>query len=185
MVGKPDQQRAGGAQREAILKIAALAAAQNDVTNAAASLEKYMAQFPGSPGAELALLTLGELRLKDFMDTAAPNQLSAAQTDFDQFIGAFTNSPLTGKACLDRGWCNWKAGNYANSLVDFRAAAQRLPASADLAVAKFKTGDALFMLGDFAGARENYRRCWMILQPSRKWQNLWATARSTRFCGRT
>jgi TolA-binding protein len=146
-----------GRQREAILKIAALAAAQNDVTNAAASLEKYMAQFPGSPGAELALLTLGELRLKDFMDTSAPDQLSAAQTDFDQFIGAFTNSPLTGKACLDRGWCNWKAGNYANSLVDFRAAAQRLPASADLAVAKFKTGDALFMLGDFAGARENYR----------------------------
>jgi TolA-binding protein len=144
-------------QREAILKIAALAAAQNDVTNAAASLEKYLAQFPSSPGAELALLTLGELRLKDFMDTSAPDQLLAAQTNFDQFIGAFTNSPLTGKACLDRGWCNWKTGNYTNSLVDFRAAAQRLPASADLAVAKFKAGDALFMLGDFSGARENYR----------------------------
>ena len=143
-------------QREAILKIAALAAAQNDVTNAAASLEKYLAQFPGSPGAALALLTLGELRLKDFMATAAPGQLSAAQTNFDQFIGAFTNSPLTGKACLDRGWCNWNAQQYTNSLVDFRAAAQRLPASPDLAVAMFKTGDALFMLGDFAGARENY-----------------------------
>ena len=143
-------------QREAILKIAALAAAQNDVTNAAASLEKYLAQFPNSPAAALALLTLGELRLKDFLATPAPDKLAAAQTNFDRFIGAFTNSPLTGKACLDRGWCNWNAQQYTNSLVDFRAAAQRLPASADLAVAKFKTGDALFMLGDFAGARENY-----------------------------
>ena len=144
-------------QREAILKIAALAAAQNDVSNATASLEKYLAQFPNSPTAALALLTLGELHLKDFLATAVPDQLSAAQTNFDQFIGAFTNSPLTGKACLDRGWCNWKEGEFTNSLVDFRAAAQRLPASADLAVARFKTGDALFMLGDFAGAREDYR----------------------------
>ncbi len=144
-------------QREAILKIAALAATQNDLTNAAASLEKYLAQFPDSPAAALALLTLGELRLKDFMDTSVPDQLTAAQTNFDRFIGAYTNSPLTGKACLDRGWCNWKAQQYTNSLVDFRAAAQRLPASPDLAVAKFKTGDALFMLGDYAVARENYR----------------------------
>jgi TolA-binding protein len=40
--------------------------------------------------------------------------------------------------------------------VDFRAAAQRLPVSEDLAVAKFKAGDALFVLKDFAGARQNY-----------------------------
>ena len=144
-------------QREAILKIAALAAAQNDLTNATASLEKYLAQFPNSPGAALAQLTLGELHLKDFMATAAPGQLSAAQANFDRFIGSFTNSPLTGRACLDRGWCNWNAQQYTNSLVDFRAAAQRLPASADLAVARFKAGDALFMLGHFAEARENYR----------------------------
>jgi TolA-binding protein len=143
-------------QREAVLKIAALAAAQGDGTNSAASLEKYLAQFPNSPVAELVLLTLGELHLKDFLATSSADQLAAAQTNFDRFIGAFANSPLTGKACLDRGWCNWQAERYAESLVDFRAAAQRLPVSADRAVAKFKTGDALFMLKDFAGARQNY-----------------------------
>jgi TolA-binding protein len=142
-------------QREAVLKIAALAA-QGDGTNSAASLEKYLAQFPNSPVAELVLLTLGELHLKDFLATSSADQLAAAQTNFDRFIGAFANSPLTGKACLDRGWCNWQAARYAESLVDFRAAAQRLPLSADRAVAKFKTGDALFMLKDFAGARQNY-----------------------------
>ena len=143
-------------QREAILKITALAAAQNDFTNAVTSLEKYLAQFPNAPAAELALLTLGELQLKAFMTTAAVDQLSAAQTNFDQFIGAFTNSPLTGKACLDRGWCNWKAEKYQESLADFRAAALRLPSSVDLAVAKFKAGDAAFVLQDYASARENY-----------------------------
>ena len=143
-------------QREAVLKIAALAAAQGDGTNAAASLEKYLAQFPNSPVAELVLLTLGELHLKDFLATSSADQLAAAQTNFDRFIGAFANSPLTGKACLDRGWCNWQASRYAESLVDFRAAAQRLPVSADQALAKFKTGDALFMLNDFVGARRNY-----------------------------
>jgi TolA-binding protein len=143
-------------QREAILKIAALAAAQNDFTNATATLARYLAQFPNGPVAQLALLTLGELQFKEFLATAAPDQLAAAQTNFDQFIGAFTNSPLTGKACLDRGWCNWQAGQFAASLADFRAAAQRLPDSVDLAVAKFKTGDALFALRDFAGARPNY-----------------------------
>ncbi len=143
-------------QREAVLKIAALAVAQDNGTNATDSLQKYLAQFPNSPVAELVLMTLGELHLKDFLATASPDQLAAAQTNFDQFIGAFTNSPLTGKACLDRGWCNWNAQQYTNSLLDFRAASQRLPVSTDLAVAKFKTGDALFMLKDFAGARENY-----------------------------
>lgn len=144
-------------QREAILKIAALAAAQNEVTNAAAGLEKYLAQFPNSPAAELALLTLGELHLKEFMATAAADQLAAAQDNFDRFIGAFTNSALIGKACLDRGWCNWQAQKYPESLVDFRAAAQRLPVSEDQAVAKFKTGDVLFALKDFAGAITNYQ----------------------------
>ena len=32
-----------------------------------------------------------------------------------------------------------------------------MPLSEDLAVAKFKTGDAQFALGDFSGARESYQ----------------------------
>ena len=154
-------------QREAVLKIAALAAAQNEVTNAVANLEKFLAKFPNSSVSEMVLVTLGELRLKGFLATASAEELAAAQTNFDQFIGAFTNSSLIGKACLDRGWCNWNAAQAAGdpkvaaqritgSLVDFRAAVQRLPVSEDQAVAKFKTGDALFLLKKFDDARQNY-----------------------------
>ena len=143
-------------QREAILKIAALAVGQDDVAGAVAQLEKFLAQFPNSPVAELALVTLGELHLKEFTTTASADQLAAAQTNFDQFIGTFTNSTLRGQACLDRGWCNWSAQQYTNSLVDFRAAAKRLPPSPEQAVAKFKAGDALFMLKKFDDARQDY-----------------------------
>ena len=48
------------------------------------------------------------------------------------------------------------AGKIPESLAAFKTAAQILPPSVDLAVARFKIGDALFAQGDFAGARENY-----------------------------
>jgi len=143
-------------QREAILKIAALAISQNDVAGAVAGLEKYLARFSNAPAAELALVTLGELHLKEFAATASPEQLAAAQTNFDRFIGAFTNSSLKGKAFLDRGWCNWNAQRYAESLVDFREAVKRLPPSVEQALAKFKAGDAMFTLTNYADARQNY-----------------------------
>jgi TolA-binding protein len=65
-------------------------------------------------------------------------------------------SPLAGRAFLARGWCFWLAGKYPESLADFASAAQRLPLSQELAVARFKMGDAQFALKDFAGAQTNY-----------------------------
>jgi TolA-binding protein len=150
-------------QREAVQKIAALAIAQNQFTVATNALEKFLAQFPDSPSADIAFLTLAELHLKDYVaQSAATNQLPEVHARFDQFIGTFTNSPLLGKAYLDRGWCNWLAGNIPGSLDDFKTAAQKiaalqLPPSEDLLVAWFKMGDAQFLQGDFAGAQENYR----------------------------
>ena len=140
--------------RQAILKMAELAIAQNQFSDAEQSLEKFLTQFPGSAATDVALLTLGELQLKDYIAQLAPtnhlpaatNQLSAAQLRFDQFLHTFTNSPLAGKAYLDRGWCLWLAGktNAPETLVAFRAAATNLPPSEDLAMARFKMGDALF-----------------------------------------
>lgn len=154
--------------RQAILKMAELAIAQNQFSNAAQSLEKFLAQFPGSPATDVALLTLGELQLKDYLAQLAPtnqlpeatNLLSAAQLRFDQFLRVFTNSPLTGKAYLDRGWCLWLAGktNAPETLDAFRAAATNLPPSEDLAMARFKMGDALFAQKDYTNALKNYRR---------------------------
>jgi outer membrane protein assembly factor BamD (BamD/ComL family) len=145
-------------QRAAILAISALAMAQADLTNAESKLETFLDQFTNSPESELALLTLGELQLKIYTATSATNQLASAQTHFDQFIGAFTNSPLAGKAHLDRGWCEWLGGDTNASLADFQTAAQATGLSPeDLAVARFKTGDAMFALTNYAGAVENYQ----------------------------
>ena len=119
----------------------------------------FWRNFPKPISADIALLTLGELQLKDYAaQPSATNGLAAAQDSFDQFISEFTNSPLLGKAYLDRGWCEWLAGDLTNSLADFIAAAQSpgLPPE-DLAVARFKMGDAMFALTNYAGALENYR----------------------------
>ena len=148
-------------QREAILKIAELKYLQGELADAQQSLTNFLAQFPDSVSADIALLTLGELHLKTYVaQPADTNQLAAAQLRFAQFIGAFANSPLAGRAYLDRGWCGWLTGNMTNSLADFEAAVkalQSLPPSEDLAVARFKTGDAMFALTNYAGALENYR----------------------------
>ena len=140
-------------QREAALKVAELAMAQNQFTNAEQLPGLFPARF-----ADIALLTAGELHLKSYVaqPARATNDLTEAQSQFNQLIGAFTNSPLLGKAYLDRGWCGWLAGKFPESLDDFKAAAKRLAPSEDLAVAKFKMGDAQFQQNDFAGALENY-----------------------------
>jgi TolA-binding protein len=145
-------------EREAILKIAELQIVRGQLTNAEESLTHFLAQFPEAISADIALLTAGELHLKDY--TAQPeatNQLSAARDCFNQFLLVFPNSPLAGKAYLDRGWCEWYLNDMTNSLADFEAAAQQPLPSADLAVARFKTGDAMFALTNYAGALENYR----------------------------
>jgi tetratricopeptide (TPR) repeat protein len=145
-------------QRQAVLKITELAVAQGRFSTAEDSLRDFIAQFTNSPATDMAFLSLGELHLKDYVaDPSATNQLQAASEVFDRFLAAFTNSPLMGKAYLDRGWCWWIAGNATNSLADFETAAKLLPPSEDLAVARFKKGDALFMQKDFTNAFENYR----------------------------
>jgi TolA-binding protein len=143
---------------EAILKIVKLEIVQGQLTNAEEALTNFLAQFPETNVADIALLTAGELHLKDYAaQPSATNHLSAARECFDQFLRVFTNSPLAGKAYLDRGWCGWFAKDMTNSLDDFETAAQRLPPSEDLAVALFKTGDAMFALTNYAGALEKYR----------------------------
>ena len=156
-------------QQQAILKSAALAVALNDLTNAETELENYLTRFPAAAPAELARLSLGELLLKDFIaQPLATNLFTAALTNLD----AATNSVFAGKAYLDLGWCNWLAEEKAGELGDTNAAAQKLAESLDdfqaaahsphplgpedLAVARFKMGDAQFALKDFTGAQTNY-----------------------------
>jgi TolA-binding protein len=151
-------------QRQAILKITELAVAQGRFSTAEDSLRDFITRFTNSPAADIALLSLGELHLKDYAASRtagsstnhlgeATNHLLKAQARFDQL----TNGPLAGKAYLDRGWCLWLLGKIPESYDSFKSATEKLPPSKDLAVARFKLGDALFAQTNYTGALENYR----------------------------
>jgi TolA-binding protein len=148
-------------QQQAILKTAGLAASLDQFSEATNALGNFLVQFSNSPAADIALLTLGELQLKAHVaEPADTNHLAAAQASFDQFLTTFPNSPLAGRAHLGRGWCFWLAGKIPQSRADFQMAVADLPRSEDLAVARFKLGDALFAQKDFPGALENYLAVW-------------------------
>ena len=143
-------------QRQAVLKISGLLAAQNQFTNAETRLDTFLGQFPHSPAAATALFCLGDLHLKHYVAEGAAANLQLAQTNLDQFLGVYTNSDYLGHAYLDRGWCGWFASNYVASAADFQQAVDLLPRSLDLAVAHFKLGDALFKENEFTNAPENF-----------------------------
>jgi TolA-binding protein len=145
-------------QRRAILKIAALSAAQTNFSDAEASLENFQSRFTNSPEADSVTLALGELHLKNYADFPGnDDDLNQAQSYFDDFIGAYTNSSLLGKAYLDRGWSFWIQAKLPESAADFQAATTLLPSSVDLAVAHFKLADAEYQLTDLTNAEQNYQ----------------------------
>ena len=155
-------------QRQALFKIAGLHLAQGQYALAIESLEDYLNRHPDSGAADMALLTIGELQLKqsELAGTndaggvapagAGTNLVRQALGRFDTLLAAFPHSPLTGKAFLDKGWCLWTDGRYGPSAEAFRLAAERLPFSEDQAVARFKWADAQFMMQDYAEAATNY-----------------------------
>jgi TolA-binding protein len=154
-------------QRQALAKIVELALAQNQLPTAIQRLERFLGSYTNAPATDMALLTLGELQLRQHVTLTgtnvpaggAPltNQLQQALASFDRLINGFTNSPLIGKAQLGRGWCYWLAGQMPASSEAFKTAVALLPPSEDLAVARFKLADTLFAQNDFAGALGLYR----------------------------
>jgi TolA-binding protein len=155
-------------QRHALFKIAGLYLARGEYGLATRTLENYLDQYPNSEAADMALLTIGELELRQYelgktnavdgsaAGQAVTNLVEQALARFDRLLSAFPASPLAGKALLDKGWCFWVDDRFARSLELFRQAAECLPLSEDQAVARFKWADAQFALRDFAGARTNY-----------------------------
>jgi tetratricopeptide (TPR) repeat protein len=144
-------------QRIAFLKIAEISRAQNKVSEAVQILDKYWNQHPQSRAADLVLLTLGELQLKQAVsgvDVAA--NLDQSLGRYESLLMRFTNSPYVGKALLGKGWCLWNRGQIAESEKAFREAVEKLPLSEDQAVARFKWADAQFKVGNFDGALANY-----------------------------
>ncbi len=157
-------------QRQALLKITELYLNQQRLDEAARVLEKFLSQYPTAESADLALLTLGELRLRQFESgqctnvvstlvtnlPAATNCLEQALASLTGFTNRFPASPLVGRADLYLGWCYWREEKIAPSQAAFQLATERLPFSADQAIAFFKLADAQYRLTNFAAAIANY-----------------------------
>ncbi|HEX4646854.1 MAG TPA: tetratricopeptide repeat protein, partial [Verrucomicrobiae bacterium] len=151
-------------QRQAQLKIIELTLRQNRADIAAQKLEEFVARNTNGPNADLALLTLGELRLKAYFEgtenasaaRGGTNLLNEALIQFNRMAANFTNSEFLGQAQLDRGWCFWTQGKMAESLSAFGAAYDRLPVSVEKAVACFKKADCLYAQKEFARAVASY-----------------------------
>jgi TolA-binding protein len=158
-------------QRQALLRITDLSLAQGKLPQAMQMLEKFLGQYPEAASADLAWLTLGELRLRQYegeVNTnrlanattnapAATNDLQLALASFNTLVKKFPQSPLFGKAQLDLGWCYRREGRLPEGQAAFQAAAERLPFSKDLATAYFRLADIQFQLTNFAGAIKNYQ----------------------------
>ena len=157
-------------QRQALEKVTGMFLAHDEVAEAARTLEEFSTRNPDAPAADLALLTLGELRLRQHVSAGATNRLDAgatnapaANTNLHRAILALTDlakkfpqSPLLGKGQLDLGWCLWLQQDWAGCQAACQAAVDHLPVSLDQATARFKLADAQFEQKNFAAALANY-----------------------------
>lgn len=149
-------------RRQALLKVIELTLAQNQAGLAIQKLEAFAASQPNDPAQDLAQFTLGELKLRLYVERAAThvagstlaetNLLSSALGHFNRLVTDFPQSSLVPKALLLRGWCQWLEGSYTSSQASFRQAAERLPAGPDQAVAQFKLGDTYLYQKDYTNA---------------------------------
>ena len=153
-------------QREALLHVGDVLISQRRLAEAAQTMETFLTMASESSAADLAWLTLGELRLRNYLETNAPvstnatvavtNLLPRALAAFDTVLNDFPNSTLHGKAQLGRGWCFWLNDRIPESAAAFRAAANALSPSYEQAVARFKLADALSRQKEFAEALTHY-----------------------------
>jgi TolA-binding protein len=155
---------------QAFTKVVELRLSRNQTDAAIQWIETFLRNQPQSPAADLALETLGELKLKQYYALRSPTQtqppetvgvrtnlLQQAKVCFDEVLARFPQSSLTGHAYLNRGWCWLEDGKIAESQADFREATARLPHSKEQAVARFKWADTQFQQKAWADALKNYR----------------------------
>lgn len=164
----------GQYQQQALLKISKLSVAQNKIPDAVQTLEKFVATYPKAAAADIAWLTLGELRLRLFASpptnaasTNAPlvsatnmppstNYLDQARLAFETLTTEFPKSPQLGLGFVDLGWCLFLLDKVPESQRAFQSGIAHLPLSPEMARAWFKLGDAQFRQTNFAGAAASY-----------------------------
>lgn len=161
-------------QRQALVRVTALAIQQEQLTEAMGTLDAYLNQFTNSAAADVAWLTLGELHLKQHVaggkgngnEARAGEHLKEATNCFQRVISKFPGSAYVGKARLNLGWCFWVENKFADSEAAFDTAVKRLPGSEDRVVAQFKLADAQFIQSNYVAALTNYRE---VLQVMTNW----------------
>lgn len=149
-------------RQQSFFRTVALDLAQGNTTNAIQRLEKFVAENSATSALDLARVTLGELRLKQYVSqknssAMASNLFEQAFTNFTMVITNSSANAQVGKAFLDRGWCFWLQENFRAAEADFFQATQRLPISEDKAVARFKLADTQFRQTNYAAAVTNYQ----------------------------
>jgi TolA-binding protein len=160
--------------RQSLQRIIDMLVAQNQLTNAVERLERFIRQNPKDTALDSLQVNLGEIKLKEFKILSGStnglgtiplltNLLNSARGHFDLVISQLTNSVLTGKALLDRGWILWEEakildqpGRLFEAQTAFEAATRKLPKSEDQATARFKWADCQYKLKDYASAITNY-----------------------------
>jgi TolA-binding protein len=170
-------------QRQALVRITALALQQNKLVEATQTLESYLTRFTNSTAADVAWLTLGEIHLKQHVgrlpgigtNGIVTNHLAAAMSCFQRVLQRFPESAYVGKAQLNLGWSYWVERKFPESATAFDAAVKRLPLSEDLVVARFKLADAQFAQNNFPEALANYRE---VLQLATNWPAVNAALRT-------
>lgn len=154
-------------QHQALLKIAQLSLKSDKPADAAKVLEKYLALFAQASVADLALFTLGELKMRQHLSGAAPvaatnapgtqtNLLQEAVAAFTTLTTKFPSSSYLGKAELNLGWCYALDGKPAESQKALAQAIANLPVSPDQATAYYKLADIQFQQTNYVAALSNY-----------------------------
>jgi TolA-binding protein len=177
-------------QRQALFKITELSLFQNKLGPAAQTLQEFLARYPDAPTADLAWLSVGELRLREFLSStntpvttvtstnapAVTNAVQQAQLAFSTLTTKFSKSPYVPKAQFNLGWCYWLTDNLAEARKAFTAASQTLALPVEQAQAYFKLGDTEFRLKDYTNAISHYETIIKrFVQPEIK-STLWEAA---------
>jgi TolA-binding protein len=158
-------------RRESLLKVIQLTLDLGEYEQAAQRLAAFFSQYPGDTATDTALLTDGELHIKQALVTlrtntadvpfpAPPsitNYLQQALARFHQLLTNYPQSAVVGLARLNEGWCFWMEGKLPECRDSFAQAAALLPFSPNQATALFKLADAHFFLQDYTNALKNYQ----------------------------
>jgi TolA-binding protein len=108
----------------------------------------FIARFPVQP-------LLPEVKLAIARTYEKETNWSAAITQYDAWVAAYTNSSVLPRAEFSRAWVNYEAGNDTNAMMLFTNFVMRFQTN-QIATNEDLAASAQYWVGDFYWRRENY-----------------------------